>query len=85
MSLKYEEPVSHNQDSNLLNYSDYYEEWDDDDQVEECPDCYGTGLDKDEIYDCITCGGEGEIRIGPLEIGQEISLTIGPARATIEP
>ncbi len=45
-------------DSNLLNYAEYYEEWDDQDW-EECRTCYGTGLDADEIYDCADCGGEG--------------------------
>lgn len=47
-------------DSNLLNYSEYYDEWDTAEEIE-CPDCYGTGLDRDEIYDCPTCYGEGYI------------------------
>lgn len=69
------EQVFHNNDSNLLNYEEYYESWDDDDNIEECPDCYGTGLDRDEIYDCMTCGGEGEIRKIVSGISTEISLT----------
>jgi len=47
-----------NNGSNLLNYGDYYEQWDEQDW-EECTFCYGTGLDSDELYDCIACGGDG--------------------------
>lgn len=46
--------------SNMSNYPDYYDEWDSSEEVE-CPDCYGTGMDRDEIYDCETCYGEGYI------------------------
>jgi hypothetical protein len=44
----------------LSNYSDAYEAWDEE-EGEECPTCYGTGLDRDEVYDCPTCYGEGRI------------------------
>lgn len=47
--------------SNLSNYGDYYNEWDDDDNRDTCPDCRGTGMDKWEEYECATCGGEGDI------------------------
>lgn len=70
---------SRNQDSSLLNYSDYYDSWDDDEEVEQCSDCYGTGLDRDEIYDCMTCGGEGEIHFIPSKVSLEIALTSEPA------
>ena len=53
-----EEVVSHNRGSNLSNYDEFYEAWDYAQEVE-CPDCYGTGLDRDEIYECETCFGEG--------------------------
>lgn len=50
--------VSHNNGSNLTNYSEYYENWDESEE-EECPVCYGTGLDRDEMYECPACYGEG--------------------------
>jgi hypothetical protein len=53
-----EEPLYRNNDSNLLNYGDYYDQWDEADE-EECPSCFGTGLDRDEMYDCPACYGEG--------------------------
>jgi len=61
-------------ETNISNYSEFYEEWDDDEQWVECTDCYGTGLDRDEIYDCMTCAGEGEIRIYPVKNSLEISI-----------
>lgn len=45
----------------LSNYSDVYDAWDEEDG-EECPDCYGTGMDRDEIYECATCWGEGFVK-----------------------
>jgi hypothetical protein len=47
-------------DSNLQNYADYYDEWD---EVEEdrCPSCHGTGMDKWEEFECEDCAGEGYI------------------------
>ena len=60
------ESVSRNFGSNLQNYSEYYDEWDND-EVDSCYSCHGTGLDDDEVYDCLTCAGEGEIpRSAPL-------------------
>ena len=44
--------------SSLLNYSDTYEAWDEEEGTE-CKACYGTGLDRDEIFDCEVCAGEG--------------------------
>jgi DnaJ-class molecular chaperone len=49
-------------DTNLSNYSGYYDDWDNSEEIE-CPSCYGTGLDRDEIYDCQECYGEGYISI----------------------
>jgi DnaJ-class molecular chaperone len=59
-------------DTNITNYSEYYEEWDNAEE-EECPSCYGTGMDKDEIYDCETCFGEGFIPVIELSFS-EISI-----------
>jgi hypothetical protein len=56
-----EEVVYRNNDSNILNYSSYYEDWDESEEIE-CSACYGTGLDRDEIYDCPSCYGEGFIK-----------------------
>lgn len=44
----------------LSNYSDTYDAWDNE-EGEECPACFGTGLDRDELYDCELCFGEGII------------------------
>lgn len=52
-------PTAH-YDSNLLNYADYYEEWDEG-EGEECRTCRGTGMDKWEEFECEDCGGEGKI------------------------
>lgn len=46
--------------SALSNYSEAYEAWDEEETVE-CPQCFGTGLDRDEVYDCENCFGEGVI------------------------
>ena len=52
-------PVEYrNEGSNLLNYGDYYDEFDDLPEVE-CHSCRGTGLDKYEEFDCPDCQGEG--------------------------
>jgi hypothetical protein len=61
--------------TNLTNYSEAYEEWDDG-EWQECPDCYGSGLDRDELYDCRTCFGEGEI---PVVFDVGISVTVDTA------
>jgi len=61
-------------ETNISVHAGFYDEWDADDEWEECPDCYGTGLDRDEIYDCETCGGEGEVRIYVPENMSEISI-----------
>jgi len=45
--------------SALTNYSDIFEEFDEDTEV--CPVCRGSGMDRDEIYECPKCLGEGEI------------------------
>lgn len=58
-------------------YSDFYEEWDEDENWEECWDCRGTGLDRDEMYDCPICGGEGEVRIYDSKRSVETVLTDG--------
>lgn len=60
--------------SNISNYSQFYEAWDDDEWWEECTSCYGTGMDSDEVYDCVGCGGEGEIRIYNPTYTAEISI-----------
>jgi DnaJ-class molecular chaperone len=59
-------------DTNITNYGEYYDQWDNAEE-EECPDCYGTGLDKDEVYDCPTCWGEGYIPVLPA-FSSEISI-----------
>lgn len=47
-------------DSNLQNYADYYEEWDEADE-DLCQACNGTGMDRWEEFECEVCWGEGYI------------------------
>jgi len=61
-SLKPQTEVMVLGESALANYAEYYDEWDNAD-TEECPDCYGSGMDRYERFECPTCYGEGEIPI----------------------
>jgi len=53
-----------NNGSNLLNYGDYYDNYEED--AYKCPQCKGSGMDRYEEFECIHCFGEGYIYLGAL-------------------